>query len=142
MPDGNTLTLVQKLTQDQAAICWLVVTNGLRPFAFAVNALGTATGKPAGSPPAGSITRYRVSFFGNLTELGVTLTPRAPAGVPVDDALSLDGRYLYVLSEGDGTISAYKVGFLGGLTLLKTYPVTAKPAIATNGPFPNGLAAR
>jgi 6-phosphogluconolactonase (cycloisomerase 2 family) len=139
---NGTLTLVDALVDDQAAACWIVITNS-QQFAFTVNALGTQTGGTPGFPPAGSITGFHVSPDGSLKRLGVTPVPLAPVGVPVDAALSLNSRFLYVLSEGDGSISAYKVGNDGGLTLLNTYAVTAVPPITTTGvPFPNGLAAQ
>src|SRR6266404_1736975 len=139
--DDGTLTLIDNEVDDQAAKCWVVATNSQR-FAFTVNALATQTGGTPGLPPAGSITSYHLDPDGSLTELGVTPIPLAPVGVPVDAALSLNSRFLYVLSEGDGTISGFQVGSDGGLTLLGTFAITAVPAIATNGPFPNGLAAR
>ncbi|HEY2532046.1 MAG TPA: beta-propeller fold lactonase family protein [Xanthobacteraceae bacterium] len=153
--DG-TLTLVDALADNQAAKCWIVITNsqqrdgepsqkdhgGLNEFAFTVNAIATQAGGTPGSPPAGSVTGYQVSPGGSLTDLGVTPIPLEPVGVPVDAALSRNSRFLYVLSEGDGSISAFKVGLDGSLTLLNTYAVTTPPAITTNGPFPNGLAAR
>lgn len=63
-------------------------------------------------------------------------------GVPIDAALSRNSNFLYVLSEGDGTINAYKVGSDGQLTLLGVSNVTAVSAITVGGPFPNGLAAQ
>jgi hypothetical protein len=157
--DGK-LKLVDALGSTQAAPCWIAITNSRQPddehgqkdhygpneFAFVVNALATQAGGTPGQLPAGSVTGYRVSPDGSLTQLkpGVTPIPIAPkgVGVPVDTALSRNSRFLYVLSEGDGSIIAYKVGSDGSLTLLNTYPITAMPAIDIGGPFPNGLAAR
>jgi 6-phosphogluconolactonase (cycloisomerase 2 family) len=139
LASNGTLTLVDALVDNQAAKCWIVITNSQR-FAFTVNALATQAGGTPGNIPAGSVTRYHVSPDGSLTELGVTPVPLAPLGVPVDAALSNNSRFLYVLSEGDGTINAYNVENDGGLTLLNTYPVETvsfAPQL-----FPNGLAAR
>jgi 6-phosphogluconolactonase (cycloisomerase 2 family) len=60
----------------------------------------------------------------------------------VDAALSRNSRFLYVLSEGDGSIIAYRVGLDGSLTLIGSFAITAGPAIFLGGPFPNGLAAQ
>lgn len=153
---NGTLTLVDAMADNQAAKCWIVITgsdqypwggNGRAPneFAFTVNALATQAGGTPGSPPAGSVTAYQVSPGGGLTDLGVTPIPVEPAGVPVDAALSRNSRFLYVLSEADGSISGFKVGLDGSLTPLTppTYAVTAVPPITTTGvPFPNGLAAQ
>jgi 6-phosphogluconolactonase len=148
--DG-TLTLVDTSTDNQAAKCWVVITDSQR-FAFTTNALATQTGGTPGAPPAGSITRYRVDAHGGLTDLGSTEIPTALngftsdpnsiVGVPVDAALSRNSRFLYVLSEGDGTINAYSVGLDGSLTLLGVSNVTALNPLFNGLPFPNGLAAQ
>jgi 6-phosphogluconolactonase len=164
LKSDGTLTLIDSSSDGgQAAECWLVITGSQgwdgqnwnsqnspygQEFAFAVNAIGGGGSTPATELPAGSLTRYRVSPNGSLTRLGITSVPQAPLGVPVDAALSRGSRFLYVLSEGDGTIHAYTVGPDGGLTLLNTYPVetvqfpdpTAMPPVPPL--FPNGLAAR
>jgi 6-phosphogluconolactonase len=147
---NGTLTLVDALIDNQAAKCWIAITDNQKfpfsgqQFAFTVNDLATQPGGTPGQPPSGSITGYQVSPDGSLTELepGVTLVPLMPVGFPIDDALSRNSRFLYVLNEGDGTVNAFKVGLDGGLTLINTYPITTLPAIQTNGPFPNGLAAQ
>jgi 6-phosphogluconolactonase len=150
--DG-TLTLVDALIGDQAAICWIAIAypqldeqwqkgqQALKEFAFTSNNLGTQTRGTPGMPPGGSITRYQVSPNGSLTELGVTPVPLQPNGLPIEDAVSRDNRYLYVVNEADGTIIAYKVVPDGLLAILTTYPVTAASPFP-NGPFPNGLAAQ
>lgn len=150
--DG-TLTLVDELVGDQAAICWIAIAypqldekwqngqQGLKEFAFTSNNLGTQTRGTPGMPPGGSITRYQVSPNGSLTEFGVTPVPLQSNGLPIEDAVSRDSRFLYVVNEADGTIIAYKVVPDGLLAILSTYPVSAASPFP-NGPFPNGLAAQ
>ena len=148
--DG-TLTLTGSATDNQAAKCWVVITKSQR-FAFTTNALATQTGGTPGLPPAGSVSGYKVSHDGSLAKVGDTpiptslnhlsSDPNAIVGVPIDAALSRNSKFLYVLSEGDGTINAYKVGPDGDLTLLGVSNVTAVSAITVGGPFPNGLAAQ
>jgi hypothetical protein len=139
--DG-ALTLVNAFADDQAAKCWIVIANNQK-FVFTVNALATQPGGTPGNPPAGSITGYHLSPNGDLTKLGVTLVPLNQLGVPVDASLSLNSRFLYVLSEGDGNIDAYKVGQDGGLTPLGTFAIEAVHFPPPPPPlFPNGLAAR
>jgi 6-phosphogluconolactonase (cycloisomerase 2 family) len=144
------LTVVDNLIDNQAAKCWIVITGSQR-FAFTVNALGLQPHGTSGLPPAGSVTAYQLDPHGALTKLGVTEIPTAlnglgdansMVGVPIDAALSRNSRFLYVLSEGDGTISGYSVGNDGSLTLLGVSNVTAVSAITVGGPFPNGLAAQ
>ena len=150
--DG-TLTLVDSWVSDQAAICWVAIAypqldeqwqngqQGLKEFAFTSNNLGTQTRGTPGMPPGGSITRYQVTSNGSLTELGVTPVPLQPNGLPIEDAVSRDNRFLYVVNEADGTIIAYRVESDGLLAILSSYPVTAASPFP-NGPFPNGLAAQ
>jgi hypothetical protein len=67
-----------------------------------------------------------------MTPNGVTAVTGI-AGGPLDLALTRDGRYLYSLNPGNGSITGFLVGSGGGLT--PTAPVTGIPASA------NGLAA-
>ncbi len=135
--DDGTLTLIDTSVDNQAAKCWVVATNSQR-FAYTVNALAVQAGG------LGSITGYRIDPDGDLTKLGSTPIPAAPLGVPIDAALSNDSRFLYVLHEADGIISAYRVEADGGLVPLTppSFAITAPPPLLTNGPFPNGLAVR
>jgi 6-phosphogluconolactonase (cycloisomerase 2 family) len=149
--EDGTLTLEDSSTDNQAAKCWVVITGSQR-FAFTTNALATQTGGTPGLPPAGSVSSYKVGPDGSLSKIGDTPIPTAlnhlssdpnsVVGVPIDAALSRNSKFLYVLSEGDGTINAYKVGSDGRLALLGVSNVTAVSAITVGGPFPNGLAAR
>jgi 6-phosphogluconolactonase len=75
--------------------CWLVLSKDGN-FAFVTNTLSTA---PVLGPPngigtgAGGLTTYRVGPNGSLTRLGQTdLGP----GSPTDEAVSSDGKFLYV----------------------------------------------
>jgi hypothetical protein len=149
--NDGTLTLTGSATDNQAAKCWVVVTNSQR-YAFTVNALATGVGGTAGFPPGGSVTSYKISPDGTVTELGSVEVPtvlnglgpvgaNSTVGVPVDASLSRNSKFLYVLSEGDGTINEYGVGEDGSLTLLGVANITAAPAIF-GGPIPNGLAAQ
>ena len=75
--------------------CWLVLSQDGR-FAFVTNTLSTAPilGPPNGiGTGAGGLTTYRVGSGGTLTRLGQT---DLGAGSPTDEAVSADGRFLYV----------------------------------------------
>ena len=155
--DGTLKLVDAKPNGDQAAICWIAIAypqpdeqfdeqgrddqQGAKEFAFTSNNLGTQTRGTPGSPPGGSITRYQVSSDGSLTELGVTPVPLQANGLPIENAVSRDSRFLYVVNEADGTIVAYKVVSDGLLAILSTYPISAASPFP-NGPFPNGLAAQ
>jgi 6-phosphogluconolactonase len=75
--------------------CWLVLSKDGK-FAFVTNTLSTAPilGPPNGiGTGAGGLTTYRVGSDGTLTRLGQTdLGP----GSPTDEAISSDGKFLYV----------------------------------------------
>ncbi len=75
--------------------CWLVLSKDGK-FAFVTNTLSTAPilGPPNGiGTGAGGLTTYRVGSDGALTRLGQTdLGP----GSPTDEAISSDGKFLYV----------------------------------------------
>lgn len=147
LASNGTLTAVDTLVSTQAAQCWIVISND-QHFAFAVNALALQPGGTSGAPPAGSVTSFSFDPHGNLANIGSTPVPTALnglpnglVGVPVDAALSRNGKFLYVLSEGDGTIIGYAVNN-GSLSFIGNFKVTAVPAITVGGPFPNGLAAQ
>jgi 6-phosphogluconolactonase (cycloisomerase 2 family) len=95
---------------DQGAACWLAAVGG---FAYTAN---------AGS---GSIGRYAVAPGGALTALGSTLVENNPASHPLDEGVSADQDYLYVLANGLSQIVGYRVGHDGSLTQVTTAPATA-----------------
>ncbi len=92
---------------EQTAACWLITSQDGR-FAYTAN---------AGS---GSISGYRVDHAGRLHLLdadgqtGIT----GDGSHPTDMVQSGDGRFLYSLNNGNGTISAFRVGPNGSLQSL------------------------
>ena len=95
---------------DQAAACWRAAAGRGGPLAFTAN---------AGS---GSIGRYAVGSAGTLTALGATLVGNDPAAKPLDEGVSADQNYLYVLAAGLNQIVGYRVGADGSLTQVTTVP--------------------
>ena len=93
---------------DQGAACWLAAAGG---FAYTAN---------AGS---GSIGRYAVAPGGALTALGSTLVENNPASHPLDEGVSADQDYLYVLANGLSQIVGYRVRADGSLTQITTATV-------------------
>lgn len=89
----------------ETAACWFVVTpNG--KYAYAAN---------AGS---GSVSGYRVGTDGRLALLtadGRTGVTGAGSG-PSDEALSRNGQYLYVLTNGARAIMAFSIAADGSLS--------------------------
>jgi 6-phosphogluconolactonase (cycloisomerase 2 family) len=91
----------------QGAPCWLVVTKNGR-YAYTANA-GSATISGFGIGRDGSIAL--------LDPSGATASLGAGAH-PLDEAVSDNGRFLYVLVDGRHTIGGYRIGSDGSLTPL------------------------
>jgi 6-phosphogluconolactonase (cycloisomerase 2 family) len=121
--DGTLQTVSASVPTTETAACWLVITNDGR-YSYTTN---------AGS---GTISGYRIGFDGTLTRLdadgrtGVT----GPGSTPLDMAITGDGRYLYSLNAGDGTLGAFGVAADGSLQAI--------PGLSGLPAGINGLAAR
>jgi 6-phosphogluconolactonase len=117
--NGGKLALTSaSLSTHQAATCWLVLTKDER-FAFAAN---------AGS---GSIAGYDVSADGSLAPLdanGRTGVTNGVGATPLDMDVTGDGKFLYVLQTGTGTVGAFAIGFHAHLTTLADTPGLAAAA--------------
>lgn len=116
--DGSLKLISGSLSTLQTATCWLVLSDNGR-FAYAAN---------AGS---GSITGYAVGQDGSLHALsadGRTGVTTAANSTPLDLGISRNGRFLYVLQTGTGTIGAFAIGNDGHLTTLADTPGLAAAA--------------
>ena len=91
----------------QGAPCWLVVTTDGR-FAYTANAGGA------------TISGFSIDANGALTLLDATgATAVLGAGAhPLDEAVSSDGQFLFVLVDGRHTIAGYRIGADGSLAPL------------------------
>jgi 6-phosphogluconolactonase len=113
------------------AACWLVVTKDNR-YAFVTNTLSSPAGSPAGIlTGTGAVSTYAISPHGRLT-----LVPQRAdtgPGFPGDEAVTSDGKYLYVLVPfvvgGPSHIAVFRVGSGGVLTNIGN----------TNNDLPNGV---
>ena len=121
--DGTLETISASVPNTETAPCWLVVSKGGR-YAFTTNT------------PDDSLSAYAIESDGQIHLVdpdGRTGEP-GPGTRPLDMDLSRDGRHLYTLNIGDGTISTFRVGPDGSLTLTST--IDGVPSGV------NGLAAR
>ena len=113
--------ITASLANGQNAACWLVVSKNGK-YAYTAN---------AGN---GTVSSYAIGPSGSLS----LVEPRAgtPGGHPIDEAISQNGRFLYVLNTGAGAlgINAFAVQPDGSLNLLGT--TSGTPASAA------GLVAR
>lgn len=116
---GGALSLITgSLSTKQAAPCWLALSSDER-FAFVAN---------AGS---GSIGGFAVSPNGVLTALsadGRTGVTNGSGATPLDMDITGDGKFLYVLQTGTGTVGAFAIGARGTLTTLPDTPGLAAVA--------------
>ncbi len=105
--DGTLRVISASVATRQTAACWVVVTPEGR-FAYASN-----TG-------SGTISGYRIRFDGTIALLQADgrTADLGPGSAPVDMALTVDGRYLYVLNSGTGSIGALRVRADGSLGFL------------------------
>jgi 6-phosphogluconolactonase (cycloisomerase 2 family) len=109
------LTVVSRMAMTtERAPCWLIVTPDGR-FAYTAN---------AGS---GTLSGFAVASNGSLSLLDADgITGNTGAGsTPLDLDTSRDGKYVYVLEAGTGTIGAFAVRPDGGLTELPDTPSQA-----------------
>jgi 6-phosphogluconolactonase (cycloisomerase 2 family) len=94
----------------QTAACWVVVSKDGR-FAYTTN-----TG-------SGTISGYRVSRTGELRLLdanGVTANTGGAGSSPLDLAISGDGRFVFSLNTGVGTIASFRLRADGRLINVST----------------------
>ncbi|HTT31005.1 MAG TPA: beta-propeller fold lactonase family protein [Solirubrobacteraceae bacterium] len=121
-PSG-TLVFKGSFPSGGRAACWVVTSKDGR-YAFVTNTLGGPAGSAAGVfTGTDAVATYAVSPHGRLTLLGET---SAGQGFPGEEAISSDGRYLYVLEPfimgGPSHIDVYKIGPAGSLTHLQATP--------------------
>jgi 6-phosphogluconolactonase len=113
------------------ASCWLVVSKDNR-YAFVTNTLASPAGSPAGvGSGQGAVSTYEISRHGVLTLL--SQTDVSPGGFPGDEALSSDGKFLYVLDPavvipGPSHIDAFRIGPGGSLTHIQSVADAILPA--------------
>jgi 6-phosphogluconolactonase (cycloisomerase 2 family) len=116
--DAGELSVISAtLLTTQKAACWLIASHDGR-FVYTAN---------AGS---GSISGFRVGNNGSLELLDADGRTAATGdgSHPVDMAQSHDGRFLYSLANGDGTLHGFKVsenGSLEPVTVLSGIPTSA-----------------
>ena len=118
---GTNLTLNNTAPANARASCWVVISKD-KKYAFVVNTLSASV--PTTGSGKGSISRYSIGSDGKLTLLGQTDT--TPAGFPGDEALSSDGKYLYVLTpfvmgKNQSHLDVYSVSG-GNLTHIQATP--------------------
>jgi 6-phosphogluconolactonase (cycloisomerase 2 family) len=142
-PDGRFLAVTERLTnrvdvflvQPNGTLSPIVVNDSAGPGAFAVQfapngaAIVSETG-PGGVPNGSAITSYAVQANGTLSAISASVPTQGAANCW--NAITPDGRFVYVSNSGSATISGFAIGADGMLTALPGTVVGSNPAGATN----------
>jgi 6-phosphogluconolactonase len=119
--DDGSVTLVSgSVTNGQVAACWVVVTNNSR-YAYTADAHN------------GMISGYAIAHDGSLTLLNANGITGTTGGAPLDEAISRNDKFLYVLNPSIALINAFRVnsdGSLVSLTGASGIPASAAGLIA------------
>jgi 6-phosphogluconolactonase len=116
-PSGDLTVISGSVHTTETAACWVVINDNQR-YAYTTN-----TG-------SGTISGFHIGNDGSLTLLdkdGVT-GETGPTSMPIDAGFSQGSRFLYVLTPGTLSISAFQVNSDGSLTTLPGatgLPITA-----------------
>lgn len=113
--NGGMNVITGTAADHETAPCWVVVTRNGR-FAYTANT-GSST-----------VSGYAIHRNGSVVLLnGDGVTGSTGAGTkPIDVDESGDGKYLYVLTAGTGSIAVFRIGEEGDLTV--THSVLGIPA--------------
>lgn len=97
----------------------------------------TPDGKYAYTSNTGSrtVSLYRIHPNGSLDYIdSIYSTPEdSNLGAPIDNGISLDGRYLYVLNGNQGSISVFEIKSNGNLVYLQKAESRYIPQLGTQG---------
>lgn len=142
-PDGQFLVVTERATnnidvfhvQDDGTLGPIVVNPSPDPGAFSVTfapngiALVSETG-PAGGNNASAISSYSVGANGTISPISLGVPTLGNANCW--NAVTPDGRYVYVSNAGSSTISGFAVGTNGALTPVGATVVGTNPTGSTN----------
>ena len=142
-PDGRFLAVTERLTnsidvflvQPDGTLSPIVQNASAGPGAFAVTfapngaAIVSETG-PGGVPNGSAITSYAVQANGTLSALSASVPTLGAANCW--NAVTPDGRFVYVSNAGSSNISGFAIGADGTLTPLPGTVVGSNPSGATN----------
>jgi 6-phosphogluconolactonase (cycloisomerase 2 family) len=142
-PDGQFLVLTERATnnidvfhvQDDGTLGPIVVNSSPNPGAFSVvfapdgAALVSETG-PAGGSNASSISSYAVVSNGTLSPISAAVPTLGNANCW--NAVTPDGRWVYVSNAASSTISGFTIGVTGTLTPIGPTVLGVNPSGSTN----------
>lgn len=139
-PDGRHLVVTDKTsnTIDTFAVAddgSLSAANsqpsdGATPFGFAFTPGGTLVVSDANQAPSSAATPYSLASSGQLTSLSGAVQTNQAAACWV--AITPDGQFAYTANAGSGSVSGFRIGATGSLTLLDASGVTANVGVGTH----------
>jgi 6-phosphogluconolactonase len=105
-PGGVLTSLSANVSTLGAGTCWVVLTPGGR-FVYTANSASA------------SISGFSIVGAGSLNPLPGTVVASLPAGATnLDMDVSADGKFLYTLDTGNGTLGIFRIKQDGTLTAL------------------------
>jgi 6-phosphogluconolactonase (cycloisomerase 2 family) len=142
-PDGQFLAVTERLTNSidvfkilgDGTLSPIVVNPSIGPGGFSVSfapdgvAIVSETG-PANVPNGSAVSSYAVAAGGTLSPISTSVPTLGAANCW--NAVTPDGRFVYVSNAGSSTISGFATGANGTLTAIPGTVVAANPAGATN----------
>ena len=102
LPDGTLETINASVENDQTATCWI-----------AANWQGQVFTANTGS---NTLSAYKV--YPRNGALRIARKVAGQGNLPLDLDITADGRFLYVLNAGTGTVGAFQITFWGTLVPL------------------------
>lgn len=141
-PDGRALVVTEKATnqivtfvvdrQGLPGSAIVQASNGQTPFGFAFGKRDQLFVSEAfgGAPDASATSSYRLDADGQLTTISASVGTNQTANCWV--IVTPNGRYAYVTNTGSGSISAYAIGFDGGISLVDA---DGRTALTAGGPI-------
>jgi 6-phosphogluconolactonase (cycloisomerase 2 family) len=142
-PDGQFVAVTERLTNSidvfkvlgDGTLSPIVVNPSIGPGAFSVSfapdgvAIVSETGS-ANVPNGSAVSSYSVAGDGTLEPISSRVPTLGAANCW--NAITPDGRFVYVSNAGSSTISGFAIGANGSLSALPGTVVAANPAGATN----------
>lgn len=142
-PDGQFVGVTERLTNSldvfkilgDGTLSPIVVNPSIGPGAFSVSfapegvAIVSETG-PSNVPNGSAVSSYAVSPGGTLEPISTSVPTLGAANCW--NAITPDGRFVYVSNAGSSTIAGFAIGANGSLSALPGTVVASNPAGATN----------
>jgi 6-phosphogluconolactonase (cycloisomerase 2 family) len=141
-PDGQFLIVTEKATNNldvfkvlsDGTLSQATITKSVGPGAFSAGftrndvVLVSETG--AGGPNSSAISSYAVQSNGTLTPISSSVPTLGSANCW--NAVTADGRFVYVSNAGSGSISGFAIGGDGSLTPLPGTVLALNPTGSSN----------